>query len=497
MDNSSAENQTIRMEIFDLLGQFDMSGIEFLTDDRVERLEQLIVECNKRVAKFEEPLVEDSVYDLLCDILKQVNPDAEVLHKLWSEYTEDEEDSINENDDTFSLLTTFPMKSICTCKSINCKELADFINRMPDGFTYTPFVSMKENGHGVRAVFRYGDYDDGTSRARRSAGHNLKNQLRTILKESYLDHIVELEPYPLVEIRGEVILSFSNYDIVKSQYNKDIASPFSGVSSLLRDSATPEEVKLLSFIAYHVVSTEEDLQFSKKSEEYEFLSNCGFTVPLARVTAPIQKEQTLNVVQFFVNYMEQLCNEEGYDVYTDGVVYEVDERDKFNQLGSDDKYNFGNVALKMGKWSQDMFSGYVQTIMWTDGKSKLSPVAIVAEEPDMIIFKDPVTGDTIEEDVDYITSQKEVENWSDLGVHSLNGNKVRRVPLYEPANILALQAFKGNVIHFRYGGEAGVVPCYPDGTTLTESKVADMFSNAVTYDDEEYDGDADLPEDWV
>ena len=73
-----------------------------------------------------------------------------------------------------------------------------------------------------------------------------------------------------------------------------------------------------------------------------------------------------------------------------------------------------------------------------------------------------------------ISSQNEVDTdcWkNDLGVVSTSGNKVRRIPLYEPNNIVILDAYPGSVINFRYGGEAGVVPCFEDGTPLTDGKV--------------------------
>ena len=42
-----------------------------------------------------------------------------------------------------------------------------------------------------------------------------------------------------------------------------------------------------------------------------------------------------------------------------------------------------------------------------------------------------------------------------LRVLTAGGNKVTRVPLYEPNNMLLLKAYKGEVINLRYGGESG------------------------------------------
>ena len=161
----------------------------------------------------------------------------------------------------------------------------------------------------------------------------------------------------------------------------------------------------------------------------------------------------------------------GYDYYSDGVVFELNDRDLFREMGSDGtKYKYGNIALKVDYWKQDFYTGVVQTILWTKGKSKLSPVAIVSEDADMIRFKD--YGDHA-----YITSIDEIDNPKELGVLTAGGNKVTRVPLYEPNNMLMLQAYKGEVVNFRYGGESGVIPCFPDGTPLVEGKLSQMFND--------------------
>ena len=156
-----------------------------------------------------------------------------------------------------------------------------------------------------------------------------------------------------------------------------------------------------------------------------------------------------------------------YEYYTDGLVFSINNQTLFKSLGDDGgHYKFGNMALKVGYWKQDMYTGYVQTILWMKGKTKLSPVAIVAEEPDLI-----------DSDDYYVMSQKEIPNYDKLGVLTATGNKVRRVPLYEAANLVQLDAYKGRIIHFRYGGEAGCVPCFADGTPLISGKVKLMLED--------------------
>lgn len=460
----------IKLEIADFLGYCDLNGVEALDSEQVEKLENYIYKCNMALANNETPIVVDAIYDRLCEILKQVNPEAEVLGELWSDasapVTEEEMSR-----DVYTLLKKYPMMSICTCKSFECQELQDFINRLPDNTSFDAHVSCKENGHGVRIVYCNGYIEDATSRMRASGGHNITRQMTTILGKSGLENIDEFADYDMVEIRGEVVLPFSKLAEARS-YNPDIVSAFTGVSSMIRDSASEEETSLLDFVAYKVVS--DDITFATKQEEYEFLESLGFTTPLYWLIQDLNKETLLEELKNIVSDCEgEVRNDNGtggYEYYTDGLVFEINDRELFNSLGSDGKkYNYGNIALKVGFWQQDLYQGYIQTILWTDGKMKYSPVAIVAEYPEMIEFTE------VYDPPKFISDIKEIANWKELGVLTAGGNKVRRVPLYEPNNMIILDAYPGEIVYFRYGGEAGVVPCFSDGTPLSGAKIKQVF----------------------
>ena len=110
----------------------------------------------------------------------------------------------------------------------------------------------------------------------------------------------------------------------------------------------------------------------------------------------------------------------------------MDDLEFFSEFGAEDKFRLGNLALKMGRWKQDNYAGIVGRIEWVEGKSKKTPVAILEE-----------------------------------GVITASGNTVTNVPLYAPCYILMLEAYPGNLVHFKYGGEAGVVPVTRDGKLIT------------------------------
>ena len=454
----------IKLEINSILGLVDLNGIESLDTEGVEKLEVYIEKC-REASGSGMPIVADAVYDRLMEILKEADPDNHLLSEIWGDAEVSEEDF--DDDEKYKFLAQYPMSSTQTIKDYSVPELQDFVNALPD----EPFdlhYSLKENGHGIRLVYKDGDLISATSRARHGAGRDLTHQLQVIMGERQ----EELAEVPLCEVRGELLLPFENLDRAR-EFNPTIKTAFSGVSSMSRASASDEELELLTIVAYRFLS--DDYLFETKDEEYDFLEEVGFEVPMSWLQEDVTKETCIDCIKS----MLEDC-EEDYRYFTDGVVCEINSREQFQSMGElNEAYHTGNIALKVGLWKQDMYSGIVQNILWTQGKKKLSPVAIIAEEPDMIEYTDGY-------DLDYLTSLKEIENIEELGVATASGNRVKRVPLYEPNNIWILNALKGETLFFRFGGEAGVVPCFPDGKPLIEGRVEKALDNTENEEDLDY-----------
>ena len=439
----------LKLRLEGMLSFIDMSGSNGFDDEKVEELESLILDCNQQMRKSTTDQVFDSIYDTLYDMLKTVKPESKILSEIW-------EDSDEEISDYTDLLNEYPMMSIETAKSYDCKALKDFYARMPEEAGY--FASFKINGHGIRVVYDGGDLVSATSRARGSNGRDLTRHMRVLLGR----HKEELEDYGVVEFRGEIALPFENLGKAR-EFNPAIKSAFSGVSSLIRPSSTEEEIKLLDFLCYGMLT--EGFTFSDREEEFQEIQQLGFTTPEYLLIETANREDLPEIIPEVIKTFEEGYEDFGY--FCDGVVFEVNDRDLFYSMPIEGNHRTGNIALKVGIWEQVQYCGYIQKILWTKGKSKLSPVAIVADEPDMLI-----------EDED-----GKMVNWDDLGVLTAQGNKVRRVPLYEPKNILILDAYVGNPLWFRYGGEAGVVPCFSDGRLLREDVCKEILRGEYNFNE--------------
>lgn len=414
------------VEIGNLLSQVDLHGVSSLQEDKIEALERYIQDCNEAMNGDGEPLVEDAIYDKLVQLLTQVRSDSPVLQELWSE---DDEVVGSYN----KLLEENPMVSILTVKSWNDDAITQFIQRMPETANY--LASYKINGHGIRVVYNDGNLVEATTRGRSTNGRDITEHVKIILG----DYNEALSEYGLVEIRGELALKLSNLDKAR-EFTPGLKSAFSAVSSLIKPSATKEEVELLDFLTYGVYI--EDYDFSSKEEVFSQLSEWGFETTEYISLEDISKDDLLENMKEVVSALESNYEEFGY--FCDGVVFEVSDGDVRSYLEGEGKYHDYNLALKVDSWSQDIYTGYIKEVTWKRGKFKLNPVAVVVEDLD-----------------------------SNEGVLTVQGNRVKNIPLYNPKNILILKAYIGSPLSFKYGGEAGVVPCFPDGKLLSEDYVVE------------------------
>lgn len=433
----------IGLKLEGMLSFIENYGSVGFNDRKIEELERLILDCNSKMKGTYTDQVADSIYDTLYDMLKTVKPDSEILQDIW------EEDG--DISDYTELLQSNPMMSIETAKSYDCAALMNFIERMPEEPT-SYFASYKINGHGIRVVYKDGELVSATSRARASAGKDLTRHMRIILGERN-DLLAD---YGMVELRGELCLRLDMLDKAR-EFNPSIISAFSAVASMSRPYATEEEIKLLDFLCYGLII--EDFYFNERQEEFDEIERLGYKVPQCAMVENVTRDELLEIMESLVQSFEDSYEEFGY--FCDGVVFEVNDRVLFEEFGQEGNHNLGNIALKVGVWKQDKYYGFIQTILWTKGKTKLSPVAIVADKPDMILMDDNGT----------------IVNYDELGVVSAQGNKVRRVPLYNPKNIIILDAYVGEPIYFKYGSESGVVPCFPDGRLLSEDVVEEILKD--------------------
>lgn len=364
------------------------------------------------------PMVDDAMYDTLVKLLRELKPTSSVLSRNWE--TNDEE--LDKYD---IVLEKYGMCSITTLTDLD--ELGTFRNTLRElGHPVSIFASMKENGHGVRAVYLNGWLYRGSTRGRYKKGRDITRHLKSVLP----NHVLAWEKIPIVEVRGEMLVSLDTFE---QNLKGKLKTPLSSVTSLIRESATDDEIKMLEMVCYKVISGDDSLKFDTLHDEFAHLKQNGFKIPLCIKADEVTDENLYGTVQAILERFESYMDSGRQPYSCDGIVFAIDSNDDFYSTGKNGNAWNSNFALKTGRiWEQNVYSATILEIKYIPGKSYIVPKAII--EPTV----------------------------------TANGSTVTTVPLYNIGVMERYQYIPGNVIFFRYGGEQGVCLTDYNGNSIRE-----------------------------
>lgn len=364
------------------------------------------------------PLVTDTQYDMYFKLLRELKPDSQILTRNW----ETEDNDLDTNDE---LLTRYRMMSIRTIQEMG--DLYKFKEALGDK-TVDLFASSKMNGHAIRAVYRFGKLVGGSTRGRYKKGREILRHLQAVLP----NYVEEWSEIRLMEVRGEMLVSFKEFEDIKHI----LKTPLSAVTSLIRDSVTDEELKHLSCVCYRLIpSQDSNIEFQTLEEQFEMLDDNGFRVPHHRRYEGISIEDFDEVFEEILEDFSVMADKGLFEYLTDGIVVAVNNCEQFNSMGVDGNNYLGNFAIKMGRhWECNIYSSNIIHIEFVPGKKYFTPKALI----------EPVTTAT--------------------------GAQVSTVPLYNVGVMETLGLIPGETIYFKFGGETGVSLCLPDGRLIGDLK---------------------------
>lgn len=365
-----------------------------------------------------EPIVDDSEFDKLKILLEQLNPDSKVLRHNNEIY----EEELNAYD---KILNEYGMSSIHTLNGIVESELKNMMDVIDlAGGQVDIFASLKQNGHATRAVYNYGRLVSGSTRGRYKKGRDITNHLKHMLP----NEVEGFKSMPLVEIRGEAVVTKHDFD---TYLKGSLKTPLSSVTSMLRESATENEMKMLKFIGYKVIPSDSTFRPKTLASEFAILEKCGIQTPPHILVKEVTKDNLIPTIEYLVEYFEELVNETGYDIDCDGIVAAVNDSNIFYLGGRDGNTWKGNCAIKEGRlWQSSIYESVISSIEFQYGKKYITPKAII--EP--VVCK--------------------------------NGATVTNVPLYNVGVMDRYGLYTGSLIHFRFGGETGVTLCDEFGNSV-------------------------------
>lgn len=291
---------------------------------------------NKAYFDYDEPLVEDSIYD--ATLLK--------LIKFENQYKFlDNSDSPTKNigakvSKKFSKVQhQFPMLSLNKAyKFDDLKIFERHINKL--GFFPNYFLELKIDGLSISLKYDNGNLIQALTRGDGISGEDVTEnvfQIQDIPKQ-----IKYSKP---IEIRGEIYLSKSTfYEINECQKSQNLtifANPRNAASGSLRqlDSSIVKERKLNSF--FYSVTNPLDHKIKNFNDQELFLKENNFQVPsLNKFVDTIEK--AYEFIKDFEknNYREKL----NYEI--DGIVVKVDDFSLYDILGQTSKFPRSMIAFK-------------------------------------------------------------------------------------------------------------------------------------------------------
>ena len=362
------------------------------------------------------PLVDDSVYDAHVRLLRQLKPTSSILSRNW----EVEETELTEYDE---ILKKYGMCSITTITDYS--ELYKFSNTLKEiGHPVELMGSIKENGHGVRAVYLNGELYSGTTRGRYKKGRDITRHLKAVLPH----HINEWNNIKIVEVRGEMLVDIDTFE---RYLQNTLKTPLSSVTSLIRDSVTDEELKYLSMVCYKVIASDGELEFETLFDEFEHLEKVGFKTPQKALIRNVTPANLQSSVETILNYFEGMMDRDEIKYSCDGIVFAINDNNTFYSTGKSGNAWNGNFALKMGRyWESNVYSSTIKEVVFIPGKSYMTPKAII--EP----------------------------------IKASNGAEITNVPLYNIGVMERYNYTPGKPIFFRFGGETGVTLCDYNGNSV-------------------------------
>ena len=226
-----------------------------------------------------------------------------------------------------------------------------------------------------------------------------------------------------------MLVSYENFKKV-SNYLK---TPLSAVTSCIKESATEEEISLLSVVCYRLLKYRDSVTDNGSEtllDEFKELDKNGFSIPRCTKLDAVNKENFMEYMDIVVEKFGAIKNELDYD--TDGIVVSVNDNNIFYNLGLDGNRFIGNFALKTGDaYGTKVYQSIIREIEWVYGKTYITPKAII--EP----------------------------------TKTANGAEVRVVPLYNIGMMEKLHLIPNERIYFTFGGETGVSLCDSMGNKIS------------------------------
>ncbi len=321
----------------------------------IERIKELVEQLNKAAKVYYQGQDEimsnyeyDKYYDELVELEKKTgivmssSPTVNVGYETLSELPKEAHIS--------------PMLSLGKTKEV--EELVSWIGE-EEGL-----LSMKLDGLSVIITYENGVLTKALTRGNGEIGEVITNNARTFMnlpaRISFTGRLV---------IRGEALIRYSDFEELNRQ-TAEIGEKYKNPRNLCSGSVRQLNNEItakrrIHFFVYHIIQTDYEENFKKKSEELEWLSSLGFDfVPYKKVT----KETVADCVS---DFSEKVAKS---DLPSDGLVLTYNDIAYSATLGRTAKYPRDSIAFK---WQDELADTTLKEIEWSASRTGLiNPVAV-------------------------------------------------------------------------------------------------------------------------
>ncbi|HUU89194.1 MAG TPA: hypothetical protein VMX17_15780 [Candidatus Glassbacteria bacterium] len=289
-----------------------------------------------------EPIMPDSSFDRIQNILRELDPDHPVLKDIGAD--------VHSN----HLTKTAHLISMNSLSKVNTKEELKKWAEKIGGKVFA--VTEKFDGLSIELVYEEGKFKQAITRGNGVIGENVTSNIR---------HAQWV--YPIVtgfsgSLRGEVIISKTDFE---NHFKDDgYSNPRNAAAGFTRRKKRDQRLKYLQVKYFDCCCTNTKEDFKTKEQQLIFMKSLGLKMPPYKV---VSIEEIFKLYDF---YQETRRDSLNYEI--DGLVCECNDLKIQDRLGVTDNRPKGMIAFKFPSKAK---STILRDVVWEVGKTgRLTPV---------------------------------------------------------------------------------------------------------------------------
>lgn len=319
---------------------------------RMKELVEILNQASRVYYQGEDEIMSNLEYDTLYDellsleqesgIVMAASPTAHVGYEIMSELPKEAHVS--------------PMLSLDKTKEV--EDLIDWIGNKKG------MLSMKLDGLSIILTYENGILTKALTRGNGEIGEVITNNAKTFVNiPAHISY-----PHKLI-IRGEALIRYSDFEKLNKQ-TKDISEKYKNPRNLCSGSVRQLNNEITAqrnvhFYCCTIISTETDLEFTRKEQGLLWLRQMGFDI------VPYQMTDANHLSAQVEAFSKEVTQS---DLPSDGLVLTFDDIAYSNSLGQTSKYPKDSIAFK---WQDELADTTLREIEWSASRTGLiNPVAV-------------------------------------------------------------------------------------------------------------------------